>query len=173
MLQKGIAKNVIRLHVKANSNSMQDQILKLKVRDAVISDLTDCLKHIRSRREAEEQIVSRLAQIQQTAETRIQKEGYSYSAKVRVSDRLFPKKKYGDLTFPAGIYRSLCIDIGSAGGHNWWCVLFPSLCFIDETTAEVPAESKRKLKNSLTKEEYQLLSDPPKARSFFWDCFFK
>lgn len=170
-LQRNIAKNVIRLHIKANSNSTKDQILKLHVRNAILTGLQSCLKHSSSREQAEREIITKLSEIKETARCQLEKEGCSYPVKVSLSDRLFPNKQYGDLTFPAGIYRSLCIDIGSAGGHNWWCVLFPSLCFVDETTAQVPEESKEKLKNSLTEEEYKLLSEPPKAHSLFFDWF--
>ena len=171
LLQKGIAQNVIRLHVKANSNSTKDQLLKLHVRDAVISDLQNCLKKSTSRKAAEQMLISRLADIRQTAEKQLRKEGSFYTVKIALSDRLFPQKKYGDMTFPAGIYRAICIEIGHAEGHNWWCVLFPSLCFVDETTATVPKESKKKLKKSLTKEEYKLLTRPPEAHSLFLDWF--
>lgn len=66
-------------------------------------------------------------------------------------------KDYGDLRFPAGNYEALCVRIGSAAGHNWWCVLFPSLCFVDETHAVVPDDSKEKLQDSLSQEEYESL----------------
>ncbi|MBR1744252.1 MAG: stage II sporulation protein R [Lachnospiraceae bacterium] len=172
-LQRGIAQNVIRLHVIANSDSLEDQRLKLHVRDRIIGDLQNCLKFIDSQKKAEEVIASRLAEIQKETEEVIQKDGYTYTASISLCDRMFPVKQYGDLTFPAGIYRALCIQIGEAEGHNWWCVLFPSLCFVDETTATIPDDSKEKLKKSLTEEEYELLSEPPEAHSLFLDWLSK
>ena len=76
---------------------------------------------------------------------------------IYLGTREFPVKTYGDLTFPAGNYQALCVEIGEAKGHNWWCVLFPSLCYLDQTCAVVPDDSKQKFKNSLTEEEYDTL----------------
>ena len=170
-LQKGIAENVIRLHVIANSDSLEDQKLKLHVRDEIITDLQNALNGIHSKEAAEKIITSKLAEIHKTAKKTVLNSGYSYPVNVSLCNRLFPVKQYGDLTFPAGIYRALCIQIGSAKGHNWWCVLFPSLCFVNETTATVPEESKKKLKKSLTEEEYEFLSNPPEPHSLFLDWF--
>lgn len=75
-----------------------------------------------------------------------------------LEDRYFPTKQYGDLTFPPGTYRALCVEIGKSEGRNWWCVLFPCLCFVDETTAVVPENSKQKLKQHITTEEYNRLT---------------
>ena len=168
-LQRGIAENVIRLHVIANSDSKGDQTLKLSVRDAIIEELQNCLKNTDSQKKAEEKIASCLVQIEKTATDVLRREGKSDSIKVSLADRMFPVKQYGDLTFPAGMYRALCVEIGEAAGHNWWCVLFPSLCFVNETTAVVPENAKEKLKESLTEEEYELLEKEPEPRSLIYD----
>ncbi len=157
-LQKGIADNIIRLHVIANSDSQRDQALKLEVRDNIISQLQTALKNVSNMADARSRILSESASIQQTASRIISREGYQYTVKVSLGQRYFPVKVYGDLTFPAGEYEALCVEIGEAGGRNWWCVLFPSLCFLDETCAVVPEESKEKLKTSLTQEEYASLT---------------
>lgn len=156
-IQQGIAKQVIRLHVIANSDSEKDQTLKLKVRDAIIQDLQDELKEADTVDDARSTILAQMPQIEERAREVILEEGYDYSTEISLGTQYFPTKVYGDLSFPAGNYEALCLRIGKADGHNWWCVLFPSLCFVDETYAVVPEESKEKLRTSLTEEEYQSL----------------
>ena len=145
-IQKNIAGHVLRLHVIANSDSDDDQKLKTG------------LSGISSAAQAKQYVSSKFENIKQSADYTIHENGYSYSAKVFIQNRYFPTKTYGDLTFPAGYYDALCVEIGKADGHNWWCVLFPSLCFEDATTATVPKESKEKLKSELTNEEYNSLN---------------
>ena len=164
---KDIAENVIRFHVIANSDSAQDQSLKLKVRDSIIKSLQSGLKDKTSVEEAADFINSHTSQIRETALKTICDNGYDYPVKVSLKKRYFPVKKYGDLTFPYGDYNALCVDIGDAAGKNWWCVLFPSLCFIDDTTAVVPSSSKEKLKNSLTEEEYEELLKSPEQNKVY------
>lgn len=164
-IQQKIAKNVLRLHVIANSDSDSDQKLKLKVRDSILSELQTGLSGISSSAQAKQYVSSKFENIKQSADYTIHENGYSYSAKVFIQNRYFPTKTYGDLTFPAGYYDALCVEIGKADGHNWWCVLFPSLCFEDATTATVPKESKEKLKNVLTKEEYSTLNSPNDSKN--------
>lgn len=159
-VQKRIANSVLRLHVIANSNSDSDQNLKIKVRDSILSDLQTGLADINTSAQAKQYIASKFQNIKNTADYTIHQNGYSYSVKVFIQNRYFPAKTYGDLTFPAGYYDALCVEIGEAAGHNWWCVLFPSLCFEDATTATVPEDSKEKLKNVLTKKDYSTLNRP-------------
>lgn len=156
-IQENIAAQVIRLHVVANSDSEADQALKLRVRDAVLQGLQSSLAGVDSVKEAKSVILAQIPSIERIAAATIQKEGCSYPVKVTLGTRYFPVKVYGDLSFPAGNYEALCLQIGEAEGHNWWCVLFPSLCFVDETYAVVPEESKEKLKSSLSEEEYDSL----------------
>lgn len=156
-IQKGIASRVIRLHVIANSDTAEDQALKLKVRDSIIKNLQSNLSETASVRDARRQIIARIPQIQQKAQETVAEAGYGYPVKVTLGNQYFPVKDYGDLRFPAGNYEALCVRIGSAAGHNWWCVLFPSLCFVDETHAVVPDDSKEKLQDSLSQEEYESL----------------
>lgn len=159
-IQKNIAKSVLRFHVIANSDSDNDQNLKLKVRDSILHELQTGLSTATSPAQAKQYVASKFQNIKNTAYYTIHQNGYSYSVKVFIQNRYFPVKTYGDLTFPAGYYDALCVEIGEAAGHNWWCVLFPSLCFENATTATVPNESKAKLKNSLTREEYDSLEKP-------------
>lgn len=156
-IQQNIASQVIRLHVVANSDTKEDQALKLQVRDSIIHSLQDQLSDSHSVQEARNKILSQIPEIEKKAQKTITREGFSYPVKVTLGNRYFPIKDYGDLRFPAGNYEALCVSIGAASGHNWWCVLFPSLCFVDETHAIVPNDSKDKLRKSLTEDEYDSL----------------
>lgn len=171
-LQKGIAKQVIRLHVVANSDSEYDQKLKLRVRDQIITGLQKDLQSAGSVKEAKKILSQKLSQIEKTAGHTLQSAGSHQKVQVSLKNRAFPVKRYGDLTFPKGTYQALCVEIGQAQGHNWWCVLFPSLCFVDETTAIVPEESKEKLKHSLTREEYDELTKEIEPHSLLFDKLF-
>lgn len=156
-IQQDIASQIIRLHVIANSDSDSDQALKLKVRDGIIQSLQEQLRDVPTVTQAHSILQSQIPQIQKKAQEIVAQEGYDYPVNISLGTRYFPVKIYGDLSFPAGDYEALCLEIGSAAGHNWWCVLFPSLCFVDETYAVVPEESKEALKDSLTQEEYESL----------------
>lgn len=158
-IQKNIAKNIVRFHVIANSDTKLDQDLKLKVRNEVVNSLQNSLRNADSVKQAKEIITARESQIQSMAQRVLAQYNCHDSVSVALTKRYFPIKQYGDLSFPAGTYDALCIEIGKAKGHNWWCVLFPSLCFVDETTATVPKDSKNKLKENLSEEEYQSLQE--------------
>lgn len=155
--QKEIAKKVLRLHVIANSDSTKDQNIKLYVRDQILHSLQEDMKHVHSASEARKITKNHLTAIRTAAQKALASIKCDASVKVMVSKRYFPVKQYGDLTFPAGTYDALCVEIGEAKGHNWWCVLFPSLCFVNETTAVVPESSKESLKASLSDEAYNSL----------------
>lgn len=158
--EETIASQIIRFHVLANSNSEEDQALKLAVRDEVVASMQKKLKDVHELTQARNILSECQTELRDTARSVIQQRGYDYPVTVGMENAYFPEKTYGDMTFPAGKYEALRICIGEAAGHNWWCVLFPSLCFVDESTAVVPEESKEKLANSLPEETYQsLLTD--------------
>lgn len=156
-IQKNIADNIIRFHVIANSDTNNDQALKLKVRDGIIDGLKETIAGTGTVADAQEMLLSQKDNIQNSALDIISCNGYSYPVNVSLEERYFPVKSYGDLVFPAGTYKALCVEIGEAKGRNWWCVLFPSLCFVDETYAVVPESSKEKLRETLSEEEYKSL----------------
>lgn len=158
-VQEGIAGEILRFHVLANSDSAQDQALKGKVKDHVLEYLQTILEDADSAKETERRIRDHMEQIRREAEEEIKRCGYDYDVQVRLETCYFPVKSYGDCTFPAGNYRALRILIGQAKGHNWWCVLYPNLCFVDSIHAVVPEEEKQELKNVLTEEEYDSLFD--------------
>ena len=154
-----IQESVFRLHVIANSDSDDDQKLKYTVRDSVINYINEITKNVASKEEVMKIAQANLPQIQSIALQTIIDNGYDYDVTVNIGNFFFPTKKYGDITFPPGYYDALKIEIGEAKGQNWWCVMFPPLCFVDVTSGIVPDESKENLKNNLSQEEYDLISD--------------
>lgn len=158
-LQSSVAREVIRFHVLANSDSEADQQLKLKVRDKVIAYTRTQLENCHDIQDARETILHMEDELVQIAQDVVYENGYSYEVTADLGTSYFPEKTYDDLTFPAGDYEALQIYIGEARGHNWWCVLFPSLCFIDESTATMPESSRETLRKSLTVEEYEALTN--------------
>ncbi len=160
-IQENIADNIIRLHVIANSDTETDQLLKLKVRDGIIGQLQESIANTEAVSDAERLLASQENTIKKSALDIVADNGFNYPVSVSLEKKYFPVKSYGDLVFPAGNYKALCVKIGNAKGRNWWCVLFPSLCFVDETYAVVPENSKEKLKAALSDEEYKSLIKPP------------
>lgn len=154
-LQKSIADKVLRFHVIANSDSVCDQELKLKVRDAVGGRMQELLKNAESKEACEEIVSQELGEIIETAEEVIRAEGYSYEAQAFLTDTSFPVKTYGAYTFPAGSYRALEVVIGEGAGRNWWCVMYPNMCFSGSVYEVVYEDAEDALKEVLSPEEYQ------------------
>ena len=164
MLQRGISREVLRFHVLANSDREEDQQIKLKVRD-------DVLEWLERRLTAEEEndlqlmesrIQELLPEIEKKTESILKKNGFDYGAQARMEKTYFPERTYGTCTFPAGEYTALRILLGDAHGQNWWCILFPRLCFLDCVHAVLPRQSQEQLQKVLTEEEYESLFDPSK-----------
>lgn len=163
--QEHMAEEVLRFHVLANSDSKEDQKLKMKVKDEVVEYLQDAMgKTAKSLEETRRFVRKKIPQIQQEAEKTVRQEGYRYDVTVTMENTMFPEKTYGDIVFPAGEYEALRIEIGEAKGHNWWCVLYPSLCFIDTVHAVVPEKGKQQLKHVLTEEEYEMVTASSKFK---------
>lgn len=154
-----IQNSVFRLHVIANSDSDEDQNLKYIVRDKVLEYINSISNSSMTKDEVIVLANENINEIQKIAENTIHENGYNYSVKLNIGNFSFPTKKYGDITFPAGFYDALKIEIGEAKGHNWWCVMFPPLCFVDVTSGIVPEESKQTIRDNLSEEEYKLLSE--------------
>ena len=169
-LQQTISDKVLRFHVLANSDSEADQNLKLAVRDAVGSFMQEKLTAVENLEECELVVRQSLGEIEEAAAETIAENGYDYDVTAELEHTSFPVKNYGSYTFPAGDYEALRIVIGEGNGHNWWCVLYPNLCFLDKTCAVVSDEGKEDLKGVLTDEEYQLLTDNKelKVKWFFF-----
>ena len=156
-MQRDIAEQVIRLHVVANSDSEEDQQLKLEVKEEVVQMLRDELIQDTTVISAQQTLRDHLSEVEQVASDYIQRNGYDYEVKAELGTCYFPVKQYGDMTFPAGEYKALKVNIGRHEGKNWWCVMYPTLCFVDRTYQIVPEESKEKLKENLSEEEYESL----------------
>jgi stage II sporulation protein R len=154
----GLSQNLVRLHVIANSDSAADQALKLKVRDAVIEYMKEKLAASDSIDETKAIINDNLKNIEEVAGEVISKNNSSYAVKASMGKYAFPTKTYGDIALPAGEYQALRVVIGNGSGANWWCVLFPPLCFIDATHGTIPESVKQELRTSLSDEEYRLIT---------------
>lgn len=163
-IQRGIADDVVRFHVLANSDTAADQNLKLDVRDAVLASFGEKLEGCSSKGESMALLAASKEEIRQTAAAEIARQGYDYPVSVSLVREDFPEKTYGNLVFPAGVYDAVRIEIGEAKGHNWWCVLYPNLCFIDAVHAVVPEDGKKELQEVLTEEEYDLVTSDAKVK---------
>ncbi len=158
-VSEDIADSVFRLHVIANSDSKEDQDLKYKVRDAVLEYMNNISAECSSKEEVIKLAYEHQNDFISVAEKVIKENGFDYNVKIEIGNFEFPTKYYGDISLPAGFYDALKIEIGEAKGQNWWCVMFPPLCFVDVTSGVVPDESKQIMQNNLSDEEYSLISD--------------
>lgn len=165
-IQQGIADEVIRLHVLANSDEDYDQQLKIKVKDGIVKMLENELHNSMTKDETRIVLLKNLDKIEKRAEEIIKENGYDYSVNAKICFDDFPTKEYADVTLPAGEYEALKIEIGEAKGKNWWCVMFPPLCFVDSSSGIVPEESKEDLENVLTDEEFSIISDNEQNPTF-------
>ncbi len=152
--QQHLAQEVLRFHILANSDSEEDQELKLTVRNRVLDYLEKNMPQEMDADGTKDWMRRHTDELEEVSRQTVIAEGYDYPVSAAVTTAYFPDKTYGDVTFPAGNYEALRIEIGAAKGHNWWCVLYPALCFQDSVNAVVPDEGKQKLKNVLTEEEY-------------------
>lgn len=154
-LQKQLAGKVLRFHVLAQSDSAYDQQMKLRVRDAVGSMLAGQMKNVKNLTECEERISALLPEIEKTAEEALAAGGCSASVTAALEQAEFPVKSYGDYTFPAGDYEALRVVIGEGEGHNWWCVMYPNMCFSDSVYEVVGEQEEEALQQVLSEEEYE------------------
>lgn len=138
-----LAGSVLRFHVLANSDSSQDQALKLQVRDELLSILREALGNGTNALDETKAIVAeRLEQLEQTARAAVLREGYDYPVKVRLTSLYFPEKVCGEEIFPAGRYETLQVVIGAGEGHNWWGLLFPADCFLEAVRGIAPEDGE-------------------------------
>ncbi len=153
-----ISSNVIRLHIIANSDSENDQNLKLKVRNEIIEYLKPLLKNASNVEETKKIINNNIKAIENVAEKAIKKDGYTYCVTANFGNYKFPTKAYENARFPKGNYDALRIVIGNGAGKNWWCVLYPQLCFTGGTDGTLSDEGEARLKNVLTDDEYEMIT---------------
>lgn len=169
-MQRHISEEVLRFHVLANSDSEKDQSLKLTVRDAVLAYLEEELPSGLDVEETTQWVREHIDGIETVSRQALTEAGSDQTVSAAVTTCFFPDKTYGDVTFPAGNYEALRVELGAARGHNWWCVLYPNLCFLDAANAVVPDEGKEQLKNVLTEEEYSSITATSdfEISWFFW-----
>lgn len=167
-VQSEVAQNVLRLHVIANSDSAEDQALKLKVRDRILAESNSFLKDSQSLSETGDLIYNNLDFLTNAAQDEIIKQGYDYPVRLSLGESSFPAKEYGNIALPAGDYQALRVEIGNASGQNWWCVIFPPLCFVDASLGKADAESLAVLQSNLSSESYSLITgDSPSVEIRF------
>ena len=131
-----LPRDVVRLHVVANSNGAEDQAVKLLVRDAVLEEAARWYQGAGSMEEASSQLCTHLQSIAGAARQVLGEQGVGYSATAQMTEMYFPTRDYGDFRLPAGRYRTLRVTLGEGAGKNWWCVVFPSLCLPAATQEE-------------------------------------
>ena len=166
-LQEGMAERILRFHVIANSDTATDQELKLKVRDTIGQFLGKELDGAGNLTECERAVKEKLSEIENCARKTIEEEGYHYTVKATVGDSDFPEKTYGSYTFPGGTYRALKVTIGEGAGQNWWCVMYPNLCFANSIYEVIDEDSDKKLQAVLTQDEYDEIMAEGKIRIGF------
>lgn len=154
-MQAQIAQKILRFHVIANSDSKEDQRVKLLVRDAVGNLMEERLLGAKNLEESRKIVAKNLDEITQTATDTLTDAGYAYGATASLEVTEFPEKTYGSYTFPAGKYEALCVVLGKGEGHNWWCVLYPNLCFRGSVYEIIDEDAKEELKEVLDAEEYE------------------
>lgn len=155
--EEKIYESVVRLHVLANSDSEEDQALKLKVRDAILAYTSPKVIDSKSREEAIEILQGELENIKKIAENTVKEQGYFYSVEVTLTLEDYPTRNYESMSFPSGEYVSLRVLIGEAEGQNWWCVLFPPLCL---SAATEKAENEEAfIAVGLNSEQYKIITE--------------
>lgn len=153
-MQQDIAKRILRFHVIANSDTKEDQRLKLKIRDSVGAYLHEKLLGVDGLEECIAVVNDNLAQIEAAAAEVVEQEGYGYQVTAAVADVDFPVKSYGSYTFPKGNYQALEVVIGDGAGKNWWCVMYPNMCFSSSVYEVIDENARQELKRTLTEDEY-------------------
>lgn len=164
--EEKIYNSVVRLHVLANSDSEEDQALKLAVRDAILKDSGKIFGKAKTREEAIAAIENNIDLIESTARETILSNGYDYSVNIELGEELYPTKNYESFAFPSGKYLSLRVMIGEAEGQNWWCVLFPPLCL---DAAKSASKEDAFISVGLNPEEYKIITETenPKYKARF------
>ncbi|NLH96990.1 MAG: stage II sporulation protein R [Clostridiaceae bacterium] len=157
-VNKGLSDSLIRLHVVANSDSPEDQELKRVVRDRILEYIREETENSASIEQTKTVVSEKIPEITRIAKETVRDKGYDYDVETALGMYPFPTKAYGDIVLPAGNYQALKVVIGDGRGSNWWCVLFPPLCFVDVTHGTVPDMVKDDLREVLTDEEYSIIA---------------
>ncbi|MEF2244117.1 stage II sporulation protein R [Paenibacillus sp. IITD108] len=173
-----IPEEAIRLRILANSDKPEDQLVKRVVRDEIVNAMNSWAKGLDSIDQARETIAKNIAELEQIVKRTLESRGYDYGFKVELGQVEFPAKMYGNVIYPAGQYEALRISLGEAEGQNWWCVLFPPLCFVDSASGEASvktasAEADGKLQagagQAVVKTDSNADSAEPEVKFFLWE----
>ena len=156
-MAKQISPDILRFHILANSNTKEDQELKIQVKSFLLEKLSKA--EADSKEAFCDYIISNKEELENAAETYMESLGYPYKAEIDLTQSYFPAKAYGDIVLPLGVYDAVEVRLGEGRGHNWWCVLYPRLCFVDVTHAVVPEDSKVLLRELVGEETYEKLID--------------
>lgn len=146
---------LLRLHVVANSDSPEDQALKLRVKDRIVSEIGGLVSKMETKEEILEFLRGSMRYIEDTAAREIEAANKEYGVRAEVGYFTFPTKSYGSLALPAGEYQALRIVLGEGGGANWWCVMFPPLCFVDTKNAVALERDQQRVRDMLAGEEHE------------------
>lgn len=155
--QRDISQEILRFHVLANSDSEVDQSVKLKVRDEIGRYMQENMQDVENLTECKQMAGEKLPEITRIAEEVLRREGFSYGVSAEIGTVDFPEKRYGSYTFPKGSYQALEITLGEGKGHNWWCVMYPNMCFAGSVYEVIEEDARTELQSVLTPEEYEEL----------------
>ena len=158
---------ILRLHILAAGNDTASQELKLHVRDAVLTHIQEAAADAKTAQEAEDILAPLLPEIIAVANHTLEEAGVSYRASATLTTEFFPIKQYGSLLLPPGEYRALRIVLDEGEGKNWWCMLYPSLCFTEGITATLPEEEKEELRGLLSEDEFDTLFSVKEKKPVF------
>ena len=162
--EQEIYESVVRLHVLANSDSQEDQALKLKVRDEVLRVTEPLLTGCESRGEAEQILEQHMEEIEAAAQAVVREQGYEYPVSVLLGKEEYPTRNYENCCFPSGTYLSMRVCIGDAEGQNWWCVLFPPLCLSAASAEDEQSNEEAFISVGLTGEQYRVITQTDQVK---------
>lgn len=157
-ISEKLSDTFLRLHIIANSDSKEDQELKLKIRDEIIKYMHSLIKENNTKKEIIHICENHISDFEKIAKKVILENGYNYTVNISIENTSFPTKEYGNIALPAGNYDALKIEIGDAIGQNWWCSLFPPLCFVDISSGIIDSNGDEYLKENLSDEEYSVIT---------------
>ena len=172
-LQQEIAGEIIRFHVRANSDSPEDQQLKMQVKQELVEYIGELLNGVGDKEEARKILTDNIENIENAAKGVINEQKKEYNVKAYFENSYFPVKVYADMTFPQGIYEAFRVDIGAAEGKNWWCVLYPGLCFVDAGYGVMSSDARGELEAVLDEDELELLYENKDGSRREYVCEFK
>lgn len=154
-----LSPSLLRFHILANSDSGDDQQVKLEVRSLILDYMQEQLDEDADKEETMQYLEDNKIEVEQLANRYLEEKGFGYQARLELTNCYFPARAYDDMVFPCGYYDAARITLGRGEGHNWWCVLYPRLCFVDAVCSEVPEESEQALKSGLEEGDYLALRD--------------